>query len=177
MTGFPSCKCACWQALSCTNTSYPLHWPQSRLCQDFIIGNVVHGTVRWCSYSVFKSGNATHNVINAINISPLTHWGRVMHICVGDLSIIASDNGYSPSHYLNQCWNIVNWNLRNKIQCNFDSRKCIWKDRLQNGSYFVSISMCCMSIVASNISMLKPFNPLRTSDAYMCRWFKHYCFR
>ena len=26
----------------------------------------------------------------------LTHWGRVMHICVGKLSIIASDNGSSP---------------------------------------------------------------------------------
>ena len=28
--------------------------------------------------------------------SELTHWGRVTHICVGDLTIIASDNGLSP---------------------------------------------------------------------------------
>ena len=28
--------------------------------------------------------------------SPLTHWGRVTHICVGKLTIIASDNGLSP---------------------------------------------------------------------------------
>ena len=27
---------------------------------------------------------------------PLTHWGRVMHICVGKLTIIGSDNGLSP---------------------------------------------------------------------------------
>ena len=26
----------------------------------------------------------------------LTHWGRVMHICVNDLTIIGSDNGLSP---------------------------------------------------------------------------------
>ena len=26
----------------------------------------------------------------------LTHWGRVMHICVGNLTIIGSDNGLSP---------------------------------------------------------------------------------
>ena len=26
----------------------------------------------------------------------LTHWGRVTHICVGNLTIIASDNGLSP---------------------------------------------------------------------------------
>ena len=27
----------------------------------------------------------------------LTHWGRVTHICVGKLTIIASDNGLAPS--------------------------------------------------------------------------------
>ena len=26
----------------------------------------------------------------------LTHWGRVTHICVGNLAIIGSDNGLSP---------------------------------------------------------------------------------
>ena len=26
----------------------------------------------------------------------LTHWGRVMHICVGNLTIIGSDIGLSP---------------------------------------------------------------------------------
>ena len=25
-----------------------------------------------------------------------------------------------PSHYLSQCWNVVNWTHRNKIQWNFD---------------------------------------------------------
>ena len=53
-------------------------------------------------------------------IHPLTDWGRVTHICVGNLNIIGSDNvsspGSAPSHYLNQCWNIVNWTLRNKLQ-------------------------------------------------------------
>ena len=50
----------------------------------------------------------------------LTHWGRVTHICVSQLTIIGSDNGLvawpAPSHYLNQCWNIVNKTLRNKLQ-------------------------------------------------------------
>ena len=26
----------------------------------------------------------------------LTHWGRVMHICISKLTIIVSDNGLSP---------------------------------------------------------------------------------
>ena len=55
----------------------------------------------------------------------LTHWGRVTHICVGKLTIIGSDNDLSPSqaapsHYLNQCWNIVNLTLGNKLQWNFN---------------------------------------------------------
>ena len=29
-------------------------------------------------------------------LSTLTHWGRVTHICVGNLTIIGSDNGLSP---------------------------------------------------------------------------------
>ena len=29
-------------------------------------------------------------------ILTLTHWGRVTHICVGNLTIIVSDNGLSP---------------------------------------------------------------------------------
>ena len=30
------------------------------------------------------------------NAKPLTHWGRVTHICVGNLTIIGSENGLSP---------------------------------------------------------------------------------
>ena len=41
---------------------------------------------------------------------------------VSKLTIIDSDNGLSPGrllrHYMNQCWNIVNWTLENKLQWN-----------------------------------------------------------
>ena len=58
---------------------------------------------------------------------------------------IASDNGLSaPNHYLKQCWAIVNCNLRNKLQWNFNpntkqfhSRKCLWKYGLRNGAHFI----------------------------------------
>ena len=36
--------------------------------------------------------NNTHSSI----INPLTHWGPVTHIYVGNLTIIGSDNGLSP---------------------------------------------------------------------------------
>ena len=53
-------------------------------------------------------------------VGALTHWGRVTHICVVELGhhwfrqwLVACS---APSHYLNQCWNIVNWTFRNKLQ-------------------------------------------------------------
>ena len=35
----------------------------------------------------------------------LTHWGRVMHICVSKLNIIGSDNGLSPGRRQAIIWN------------------------------------------------------------------------
>ena len=52
----------------------------------------------------------------------LTHWGRMTHTCVGELTTIGSGNGLSPGRrqaiYLNQCWHTINSNLRNKFQWN-----------------------------------------------------------
>ena len=52
---------------------------------------------------------------------------------------------YASSHYLIQCWDIINSNLRNKRQWNikqnyFRSRKYISKWRIANGSNFVCIT-------------------------------------
>ena len=56
----------------------------------------------------------------------LTHGGRVTHICVNILDhhwfrswLVAWS---APSHYLNQCWDIVNWTLRNKLQWHLNER-------------------------------------------------------
>ena len=50
----------------------------------------------------------------------LTHWGRVTHICVNDLTSIGSDTNQ------NQCWIIVNKTLRNKLQWNFNRNSNIF---------------------------------------------------
>ena len=48
----------------------------------------VHGIEQYfCISTVLSTG-----IINC----PLTHWGRVTHICVSKLTIISSDNGLSP---------------------------------------------------------------------------------
>ena len=71
---------------------------------------------------------------------------RPSDMCVSKLAIIGSNNVMSPSHYPNQCLNIINRTLRNRLQWNlksdFHSRKCAWKCHLKNGSHLVSASMC-----------------------------------
>ena len=57
----------------------------------------------------------------------LPHWGRVTHICVGNLTSIGSHNGMSPRRpLLSHCWNIVNWTLRNQLQRNFNRNSYIF---------------------------------------------------
>ena len=46
--------------------------------------------------------------VTYFNVSSFTHCGRVTHIWLVAWS--------APSHYQNQCWNIVNKTLRNKLQ-------------------------------------------------------------
>ena len=86
----------------------------------------------------------------------LTHWGRVTHICVGDLTVIGLDNGLSPGRRQAIIWTNAGLLLiqprRNKLQwnlkfINFQSRKCIWKYRLKNVGHFVSASMCLIQLV------------------------------
>ena len=76
----------------------------------------------------------------------LTHWGRVTYICVGKLTIIGSDNGLAlgagwpaPSHYLNQCWNIVDCTLVNKLHWNLNCNLFRFIKRNAFGSVLASV--------------------------------------
>ena len=78
-----------------------------------------------CSIENTLSIEVSNNpfVKNACNTTlNLTYWGRVTHICVGNLIII--DSGVPPwsvpSHYLNQSWNIANWTHGNQLQWDFN---------------------------------------------------------
>ena len=67
--------------------------------QNLIIWYILHETT--CStwlYGVFMSVEDEYYMHSFIMLSKasLTHWGRVTHICVGNLIIIGSDNGLSP---------------------------------------------------------------------------------
>ena len=49
----------------------------------------------------------------------LTHWGRVTHICVGNLTIIDSDNGLSPGRRQAVIWTSAGIVLIRSIVTNF----------------------------------------------------------
>ena len=58
-----------------------VHFVSASKCENYNIA----------STTVILSGIPVGN-----NFLPLTHWGRVTHICVSELTIISSDNGLSP---------------------------------------------------------------------------------
>ena len=106
----------------------------------------------------YQTGKVHLKGISTRTVDPmhlLTHWGRVTHICVGNLTIIGSDNGLSPSRCQAIIWTNVEILLIGPLRKNFSeilivinkfhSRKCIWKCRLWNGGHSLSASMCLLT--------------------------------
>ena len=154
------------------------HW---RLVSSFIINNLCTNTVKAvfelatlsnkyvfaCTMSITQQMNKSiwhklsicvryieklmHNILFRC-VSFLTHWGRVTHICVSELTIIVSDNGLSPgrrqaiiqtkagllligplgTHFSEISIGIQTFSFK-KMNLNMSSG---------NGGHFVSASMC-----------------------------------
>ena len=54
-----------------------------------------------------------------LNLSDLTHWGRVTHICVSKLIIIGSANGLSPDRRQAIIWTNAGILLIGPLETNF----------------------------------------------------------
>ena len=95
--------------------------------------------------------NRSHVLNTKRTILSLTHWGRVMHICVSKLTIIGSVNGLSPGRRQAIIWTNAGMLLIGTLETNFSeilaklihchSRKCFWKCRLRKGVYLLSASI------------------------------------
>ena len=71
----------------------------------------------WCV------GRFTTVLMVHMYINPL----RPSDTCVTGLIIMSSDNDWpSPSQYLNQCWNIINWILGNKLLSNLNRNSYVF---------------------------------------------------
>ena len=62
-------------------------------------------------------GNCAHTLDSPSLL--LTHWGRVMHICLSNLTIIGSDNGLSPGRRQAITWTSVGILLIGPLGTNF----------------------------------------------------------
>ena len=97
------------------------------------------------SHDVIMAGTVVGSpTFTGSTLEGLTYWGRVTHICVSKLTIIRSDNGMMPSHYMNQCCIIVNWTLRNKLQWNLN----------RNSYIFIRLEMAaiCLGLSVFNLN-------------------------
>ena len=71
---------------------------------------------------VIRWTNDDHDLwssIASLDHDELTHWDRVTHICVGNLTIIGSDNGLSPGRHQAIIWTNVGMLLIGPLGTNF----------------------------------------------------------
>ena len=106
-----------------------------------------------------------------------THWDRLTHICVGNLTIIGSDNGLSPGRRQAIIWinavNIVNWPLRNKFQWNFNKNSNIFIHENMFESvvcdcHFVSASICEENTIRVVLASIAKPHSRMTSWLHLC---------
>ena len=93
----------------------------------------------WKKFHCFLNQNATVSYMKMISVrwqlfclsfNMFAHWGWVTHICASNLCqhwfrkwLVTR---LVPSHYLNQCRNIVSWTPRNKLQWNSNRNSYIF---------------------------------------------------
>ena len=85
----------------------------------------------------------TTNVVSWPSSSPccitLDHWGWMTDLCISEID----HHCLMPSHYLNQCWHMVNWMMgKIKLTKFVLTFKCFSRKCVQNGGHFICVSMC-----------------------------------
>ena len=85
--------------------------------------------------------------------TPLTHWGRVTHICASELTIIGSDNGLSPSRRQAMVWTSAGILLIRPSGTNFSESK----------SMFFSFKKMNLKMSSAKCRPFDPINQLKIS--------------
>ena len=136
--------------------TYP--FPNSNSAGDEVWERIINSIPRWaCGYLSMLGLKSNPVSINGprrkLDVLPLlTHWGRVTHICVNNVTIIGSDNGLLPVRCQAIIWTNAGVLLIWPLGTNFDEilieirhfhwRKYVWKCCLWNVAHFTSASMC-----------------------------------
>ena len=89
-------------------------------------------------------------------IDVLTHWGRVTHTVYASVNHPSSVQiiWSAPRSYLNQYWNIVNFNIKNKLQWNLQQNSYIFIKE----NAFENV-VCRMVVILFRSQCIIPFDP------------------
>ena len=128
---------------------YQQHW--YHICVVWILLSSIGSFLIPCNVSA--SGNYDKIMTIHANVSNTTRpWGRVTHICVGKLTIIGSDNGFSPGRHQAIIWTIAGILLIRPLGTKFNEiliriqtfsfKKMHLKMSSAKWRPFVSASMC-----------------------------------
>ena len=95
----------------------------------------------------------------------LPHWGPVMHICVGKLTIIGSDNGLSSGRHQTIIWTSAVMLLIGTLGINFS-------ETLRNSNLFIQENVC-ENVVCEMASILS--RSQWVNDKYVLVWILLWC--
>ena len=75
----------------------------------------------------------------------------------------------APSHYLNQCWVIVNWTLRNKLRWNLNQNLCIFiqENALENVLWKIAVILSQPQCVKGCLCELRVRGPSQYKDVVL----------
>ena len=80
---------------------------------------ILSGKCRPFCLRIKVDSESPERVFNRLMVVTLTHWGRVTHICVGNLTITGSDNGLSPGRRQAIIWTNAGILLIGTLGANF----------------------------------------------------------
>ena len=125
-------------------------WTNDDVLSNGVLGTKLNKIIIKISI-FFGHKNSSEYVGNLVQASILTHWGRVAHICVGNLTINGSDNGLSPGRRQSIIWTNTGILLIGPLGTNFSEisiailafsfKKMCLKVLSVNGVHFVSAPM------------------------------------
>ena len=136
------------------NETCTMIYPRDRIRFDMIIKAISHS--HFPLISIFMLQRIYRLFSLAMQIytpnTSLSHWGRVTHVCVDNLTINGSGNGLSPGRHPTIIWTNVGILLIGPLGTNFSGilieirtfsfKKMYLKCRLDNVGHFVSASIC-----------------------------------
>ena len=106
------------------------------------------------------------------NATALTHWGRVTHICVGNLTIIGPDNGLSPGRRQAIIWTNAGILLIEPWGTNF-SEILIGIQTFSFKKIHLKMSSVKLRPFCLGFNVLMPRNLLFPSYAIASQWSRH----